>query len=138
MHKVTKEELESMNREGLRCAAELADARVDVMSTACLVAIMAQGPGYHRRVEEEFRLVVAESGARCKVMTSADVKTSFDYVRNPPSGLVSPRKGALAAGSDADITALDPSGKFILTKEKWIDMKKILVFKIYWFMMIKN
>ena len=28
-----------------------------------------------------------------------------------------PRKGALAAGSDADITALDPSGKFILTKE---------------------
>ncbi|MFP3526438.1 Asp/Glu racemase, partial [Pantoea sp. SIMBA_072] len=41
MHKVTKEELAAMNREGLRCAAELADARVDVMSTACLVAIMA-------------------------------------------------------------------------------------------------
>ena len=30
MHKVTKEELVAMNKEGLRCAAELADARVDV------------------------------------------------------------------------------------------------------------
>src|ERR1700675_4111635 len=53
MHKVTKEELEAMNKEGLRCAAELADARVDVMSTACLVAIMAMGPGYHRQTERE-------------------------------------------------------------------------------------
>jgi maleate cis-trans isomerase len=32
MHKVVREELEAMNRQGLRCAAELADARVDVMS----------------------------------------------------------------------------------------------------------
>ncbi len=71
MQRVSAEELQAMNREGLRCAAELADARVDVMSTACLVAIMAQGPGYHRQVEEDFRRVVAENGARCKVMTSA-------------------------------------------------------------------
>src|ERR1700741_4350008 len=53
MHRVTPEELKAMNREGLRCAAELADARVDVMSTACLVAIMAMGGGYHRQVERE-------------------------------------------------------------------------------------
>ena len=53
MHKVTKEELEAMNREGLRCAAELADARVDVMSTACLVAIMSMGLGHHRESESE-------------------------------------------------------------------------------------
>jgi maleate isomerase len=71
MQRVSPEELQAMNREGLRCAAELADARVDVMSTACLVAIMAQGPGYHRQVEEDFRRVVAENGASCKVMTSA-------------------------------------------------------------------
>ena len=51
LHKVTKEELAAMNKEGLRCAAELADARVDVMSTACLVAIMAMGVGYHRETE---------------------------------------------------------------------------------------
>jgi maleate isomerase len=71
MHKVTREELEAMNREGLRCAAELADARVDVMSTACLVAIMAMGPGYHRRVERELAEVALANGSQAKVMTSA-------------------------------------------------------------------
>ena len=71
MKRVSAEELAAMNREGLRCAAELADARVDVMSTACLVAIMAQGFGYHRTVENEFRAIVAEAGAKSKVMTSA-------------------------------------------------------------------
>lgn len=71
MHRVTLEELVAMNREGLRCAAELADARVDVMSTACLVAIMAQGAGYHREVEADFRRVADENGSNAKVMTSA-------------------------------------------------------------------
>lgn len=71
MKRVSTEELAAMNQEGLRCAAELADARVDVMSTACLVAIMTQGPGYHRQVEEDYRRVVAENGATSKVMTSA-------------------------------------------------------------------
>jgi maleate isomerase len=71
MHKVTPEELMAMNKEGLRCAAELADARVDVMSTACLVAIMAQGMGYHRQVEADYRRIVAENHATSQVMTSA-------------------------------------------------------------------
>ena len=71
MHQVTREELEAMNREGLRCAAELADARVDVMSTACLVAIMAMGPGHHRRVERELADVARANGSQAKVMTSA-------------------------------------------------------------------
>jgi len=71
MHRVTPEELAAMNRDALRAAAELADARVDVLSTACLVAIMAQGLGYHRQVEEDFRRVLAEHGSRARVMTSA-------------------------------------------------------------------
>jgi maleate isomerase len=71
MHKVTREELEAMNREGLRCAAELADARVDVMSTACLVAIMAMGPGYHREVQRELTEVVQAHNCTAPVMTSA-------------------------------------------------------------------
>ena len=70
MHRVTPEELAAMNREGLRCAAELADARVDVMSTACLVAIMAQSLGYHREVEKDFAQIVRDNGAKSRVMTS--------------------------------------------------------------------
>ena len=71
MHKVTKEELEAMNRESLRCAAELADARVDVMSTACLVAIMAMGLGYHRETERELTEVARANQSLAPVMTSA-------------------------------------------------------------------
>lgn len=71
MHKVTKEELAAMNQEGLRCAAELADARVDVMSTACLVAIMAMGAGYHRETERELLEVVRANHCAAPVMTSA-------------------------------------------------------------------
>ena len=71
MHRVTPEELRAMNRESLRCAAELADARVDVMSTACLVAIMSQSLGYHREVEKDIERVARENGSYAKVMTSA-------------------------------------------------------------------
>lgn len=71
MHKVTQEELEAMNRESLRCAAELADARVDVMSTACLVAIMAMGLGYHRQTERELTEVARANQSLAPVMTSA-------------------------------------------------------------------
>ncbi|CAG9181752.1 maleate cis-trans isomerase family protein [Cupriavidus pinatubonensis] len=71
MHRVVREELEAMNREGLRCAAELADARVDVMSTACLVAIMAMGPGYHRQIERDLLRVARENHCEAPVMTSA-------------------------------------------------------------------
>ena len=71
LHKVTREELEAMNREGVRCAAELADARVDVMSTACLVAIMAMGLGYHRQVEHELTEIARMNRSLAPVMTSA-------------------------------------------------------------------
>lgn len=71
MHRVTKEELVAMNAESLRCAAELADARVDVMSTACLVAIMAMGVGYHRETEKALTEVARANHCLAPVMTSA-------------------------------------------------------------------
>jgi len=71
MHRVTTEELARMNVEGERCAAELADARVDVMSTACLVALMAMGPGYHLRAEAAMAEQVRAGGSEAAVMTSA-------------------------------------------------------------------
>ena len=71
MHNVTPEELKAMNCQTERCAAELADARVDIMSTACLVAIMAQGLGFHRQVEEDMRRAAQAAGSDSQVMTSA-------------------------------------------------------------------
>jgi maleate isomerase len=71
MQQVTPEQLRAMNAQTERAVAELADLRPHVAATACLVAIMAQGFGYHRQVEEEFRRVVAENRASAKVMTSA-------------------------------------------------------------------
>jgi maleate isomerase len=60
-----------MNREAGRCAPELADARVDIMSTACLVAIMAMGMGYHRTMEEELTAIARANHSLAPVMTSA-------------------------------------------------------------------
>ena len=71
MQKVTKEELESMDADSDRCALELADARVDVLGYACLVAIMSMGPGYHCASETRLREVAAKSGCPVPVVTSA-------------------------------------------------------------------
>lgn len=71
MQKVTKEQLEAMDRDSDRCAIELADARMDVMGYACLVAIMSMGKGYHRVAEERLQRRAAEAGGPAPVVTSA-------------------------------------------------------------------
>lgn len=71
MKRVTKEELEAMDRDSDRCAAELADANVDVLGYACLVAIMSMGTGYHRVSEERLSRVVADNQCDAPVVTSA-------------------------------------------------------------------
>ena len=71
MQKVTKEELEAMDKDSDRCAAELADARVDIAGYACLVAIMSMGKGYHRQSEARLHQVTAREGSGVPVVTSA-------------------------------------------------------------------
>jgi len=71
MKKVVKAELEAMDRDSLRCAAELADAAVDVVGYACLVAIMSMGPGYHRESEARLAAKMKEEGSAAPVITSA-------------------------------------------------------------------
>ncbi|MFF0147893.1 maleate isomerase [Amycolatopsis sulphurea] len=61
MHQVSPEELKAMNAQRERCVAELADAHVDALLYACLVALMAQGPGEHQRVEAELRTQLADT-----------------------------------------------------------------------------
>jgi len=62
MKKVTKEELETMDRDSGRCALELVDARVDVLGYACLVAIMSMGKGYHRHSEASLHEITVKEG----------------------------------------------------------------------------
>lgn len=71
MKRVVKEELEAMDRDSLRCAAELADAAVDVVGYACLVAIMSMGRGYHRESEARLAQKMKEEGSAAPVITSA-------------------------------------------------------------------
>ncbi|WP_454732900.1 MULTISPECIES: maleate cis-trans isomerase family protein [Cupriavidus] len=71
MHRVVAEELARMNQDMGRCALELADARVDVMSTACLVATMCMGKGYHRRVVEDLLAALEDVPYQPAIMTSA-------------------------------------------------------------------
>ena len=60
-----------MDADSTRCAAELSDARVDVLGYACLVAIMSMGHGYHRESERKLSAVTADNGAPAPVVTSA-------------------------------------------------------------------
>jgi maleate isomerase len=71
MKQVTQEELAAMDAESERCAAELADARVDVMGYACLVAIMCMGKGYHCESEERLHAVTVREGSPTPIVTSA-------------------------------------------------------------------
>jgi maleate isomerase len=71
MKKVVKEELEAMDRDSLRCAEELADAAVDVVGYACLVAIMSMGRGYHLVSEARLAKKIKEAGLNSPVITSA-------------------------------------------------------------------
>lgn len=71
MKKVVREELAAMDADSDRCAAELSDARVDVLGYACLVATMSMGLGYHRQSETRLQEVVKSNGSDGRVITSA-------------------------------------------------------------------
>ena len=71
MHTVSSEQLRAMNAQRERCVGELADARVEALLYACLVAIMAQGRGEHRRTEDAVAAQLARAGQRPVVLSSA-------------------------------------------------------------------
>ena len=71
MKHVTPEELARMNAQTERASLELADARPDVVSSACLVAIMAQGAGYHCTAEDQITTALRSEGLEVPVVSSA-------------------------------------------------------------------
>ncbi|MDQ3484633.1 MAG: Asp/Glu racemase [Actinomycetota bacterium] len=71
MKHVTPEELVRMNAQTERATLELTDARPDVIASACLVAIMAQGAGYHCHAEAQISGVLDAEALDVPVVSSA-------------------------------------------------------------------
>jgi maleate isomerase len=71
MKHVTPEELKAMNAQTERASQELADARPDVVASACLVAIMAQGLDYHCTAEADIADALHSEGVDVPVVSSA-------------------------------------------------------------------
>lgn len=71
LHRVDPESLRKMVAEADRCAAELADAHLDVVAYACLIAIMAEGKGAHEAAEQRLVDRMAASGHAAPVTSSA-------------------------------------------------------------------
>lgn len=71
LHRVDTESLGRMVGESDRCARELADARVDAVAYACLIAIMAEGKGAHEASEKRLAESLAAAGSDAPVTSSA-------------------------------------------------------------------
>ena len=71
MKNVSKEELQRMDDDSLRCAAELSDAAVEVQAYACLVAIMSRGVGYHKVSQQRLYDATVANGLPTPIVSSA-------------------------------------------------------------------
>jgi maleate isomerase len=72
MQAVSEEALQAMNAQRERCVAELTDASCDALVYGCLVALMAQGPGEHRRVTASIHEQLSDRESLPAIVTSAD------------------------------------------------------------------
>lgn len=71
LHKVTVAELGAMMEKAADCSVAVSDADVDVIAYACLVAVMAQGPGAHTAAETVIAQAAKDNGHPAPVTSSA-------------------------------------------------------------------
>jgi maleate isomerase len=71
LHEVDADSLARMVDQADRCVRELADARVDAYAYACLVALMARGPGAHEEVERRIEEVAADTPGYAPAVVSS-------------------------------------------------------------------
>ena len=71
MKRVDRDELLAMVGKAGACAAAVSDAGVEVIAYACLVAVMAQGPGAHQESERVIARAAADNGHPAEVVSSA-------------------------------------------------------------------
>jgi maleate isomerase len=95
MQAVSEEALRAMNAQRERCVAELTDASCDAFVYGCLVALMAQGPGEHRRVIAAIQEQLSEPLPA--IITSADALIeALRALRAQRIALVTPYMKSLA------------------------------------------
>jgi maleate isomerase len=68
---VTTAELAAMVGKAAECSTSVSDADVNVIAYACLVAVMAQGPGAHEGSEAVIARAAADNGHPAAVTSSA-------------------------------------------------------------------
>lgn len=113
MNEVTEEELERMDEQSETCAVELSDARCDVLAYACLIGIMAQGPGYHEDSEAKLHEKTVENGGSAPVVTSAGALVrTLDRLDARDVALIAPYMEELTQTvidyfEDAGVTVID-------------------------------
>ncbi|SOJ52761.1 Maleate isomerase [Mycobacterium simulans] len=91
MKTVEPSELAAMNVDAERATIELADAAVDVMAYACLVAVMAEGVGAHPAVEARLTATAAAAGDPVDVVSSAGALIeSLHYLGVTKTAIVAP------------------------------------------------
>jgi maleate isomerase len=71
LHTVDRESLVRMMGESDRCARELADARMDAIVYACLIAVMVGGFHAHEDAEAKVAAAAEEAGGPAPVLSSA-------------------------------------------------------------------
>ena len=98
MKRVTAEELRNMAADSERCAKEIADANVDAVAHACLIATMFMGAGAHRQLEENICRVFADVGKTVSTITSAGALVrTLKGMGASKIGLVAPYKPELTS-----------------------------------------
>jgi maleate isomerase len=97
MQAVSEEALRAMNAQRERCVAELTDASCDAFVYGCLVALMAQGPGEHRRVIAAIGEQLRDREPLPTIVTSADaLLEALQTLRAQRIALVMPYMKSLA------------------------------------------
>jgi maleate isomerase len=114
MAQVTPEELDRMVRASDVAAQSVADAPVEVIAYACLVAVMARGPGAHGDVQAGLERALLEAPRQPPLVTSAGALVdALQALEAERVALITPYAPALAdlvadyvRGEGFDVAAL--------------------------------
>src|SRR3954447_19930399 len=110
LKQVNAEELTAMVQDSERCAVEVADADVDAIAYACLVAVMSQGEGAHAEIERRLAARASDGGRRAVpvVLSAGALVQALEALGARRVAVIAPYVRPLTAMVCAYIGALGP------------------------------